>query len=77
MDPSLIQQSATHYAYVAQDGTVSRGAVFVDYKGREEISPNIVIVRNIDVDRYKMMLMSTIGGTSSALVERVLKKRNN
>lgn len=68
LDPSLIQQSATFYAYVAQDGGISRGAMFVDYKGIEEMSPNIVIVRRFDVDRYKKMILSTIGGVPSALL---------
>jgi hypothetical protein len=35
--------------------------VFVDYNGSEGIPPNIIIVRDIDVDSYKTMLLSVIG----------------
>lgn len=52
INASLIQQSATLFAYVAQDGAFSRGAVFVDYKGTEEMTPNTVIIKNIDIDHY-------------------------
>lgn len=62
INSSIIQQSATHYAYVAVDGTFGRGAVFVDYKDTEKMSHNIIIVRSIDVDTCKMMLLSGIGG---------------
>lgn len=66
VDPSIIKEHATFHARVAEDGTVSKGAVFVDYKGREESTPNVVIVRCIDVDHYKKILLSTIGGAPAS-----------
>lgn len=67
VDPSIIKESATFHARVAEDGAISRGAVFVDYKGREESTSNIVIIRSIDVDHYKKILLSTIGGAPANL----------
>jgi inosine-uridine nucleoside N-ribohydrolase len=68
VDPSIIKESATFHAHVVEDGAVSRGAVFVDYKGREGSTPNVVIVRSIDVDYYKMIILSTIGGVPASVV---------
>jgi inosine-uridine nucleoside N-ribohydrolase len=77
VDPSIIQESAKFYAYVAYDGTFSRGTVYVDYKGRVGISPNIEIVRSIDVDQYKKMLLSNIGHTELAEAEKVLNTKTD
>jgi inosine-uridine nucleoside N-ribohydrolase len=66
---SIIEDSETVYAYISADGTFSRGAVFVDYNGSEGIPPNIKIVRHINVDSYKTMLLSVIGGIPPAKVE--------
>lgn len=65
--PSIIKESAAFHARVVEDGAVSQGAVFVDYKGREESTSNVVIVRSIDVDDYKKILLSTIGGAPASL----------
>jgi inosine-uridine nucleoside N-ribohydrolase len=67
VDPSIIKESAAFHAHVAEDGAVSQGAVFVDYKGGEERTSNVVIVRSIDVDHYKKILLSTIGGAPTSL----------
>ncbi|PNF15370.1 hypothetical protein B7P43_G00929 [Cryptotermes secundus] len=67
VDPSIIKESATFRAHIAEDGAISRGAVFVDYKGREESTSNVVIVRSIDVDHYMKILLSTIGGAPASL----------
>jgi len=69
LNSSIIEHSATLYAYVSVDGTFGRGAVFVDYKGSEGMPHNIVIVRDIDVDSYKTMLLSAIGSIPPAKVE--------
>ena len=72
VNSSIIEHSAPLYAYVSVDGTFGRGAVFVDYGGSEGMPHNIVIVRDIDVDSYKTMLLSGIGGIPPAKVERRL-----
>jgi inosine-uridine nucleoside N-ribohydrolase len=69
INSSIIEQSANLYAYVAADGTVGRGAVFVDYKGSTSMSHNTITVRSIDVDSYKTMLLRGIGGIPAAKVE--------
>lgn len=69
INSSIIEKSATLYAYVAADGTSGRGAVFVDYKGSESMSHNVIIVRSINVDSYKTMLLSGIGGIPPAKVK--------
>jgi inosine-uridine nucleoside N-ribohydrolase len=66
VNSSIIEHSATLYAYVSVDGTLSRGAVFVDYKGSTGMPHNIIILRDIDVDSYKTLLLSTIGGIPPA-----------
>jgi inosine-uridine nucleoside N-ribohydrolase len=66
---SIIEDSATVYAYVSAEGTSGRGAVFVDYNGSEGIPPDIKIVKHIDADSYKTMLLSVIGGIPLAKVE--------
>jgi inosine-uridine nucleoside N-ribohydrolase len=63
VDPSIIRESATFHAQVAVDGTISRGALFVDYKGVDESSPNVVILRSVDIEHYKKILLSNIGHT--------------
>jgi hypothetical protein len=68
VDPSIIKESAAFHAQVSEDGSISRGAVFVDYKGREERTPNIVIIRNVDVEHYKMILLSSIGHAPTNVV---------
>jgi len=68
----IIEDSTTLYAYVSVDGAFGQGAVFVDYKGSEGMPHNIIIVRDIDVDSYKTMLVSAIGGIPPAKVEWML-----
>jgi Inosine-uridine nucleoside N-ribohydrolase len=66
VNSSIIENSSTLYAYVAVDGTFGRGAVFVDYRDSEGMPHNIMTVIDIDVDSYKTMLLSCIGGIPPA-----------
>jgi Inosine-uridine nucleoside N-ribohydrolase len=69
VNSSITEHSATLYACVAVDGTFGQGAVFVDYKGSEGMPHNIITVRDTDVDSYKTLLLSGIGGIPPAKVE--------
>ena len=44
LNSPIIEHSAALYAYVSVDGTHSRGAVFVDYKGIEGMPHNTITV---------------------------------
>lgn len=60
-DPTLITSSVTHHVDVETCGEFGRGTLFVDYAGDvEDKGLNVQIVKEINVERFKEMLINTL-----------------
>jgi purine nucleosidase len=52
IDPKIIQESEQKYVQVERFGTLSRGMTVVDWYGLLGHSPNVQIVRKVDINRF-------------------------
>jgi inosine-uridine nucleoside N-ribohydrolase len=52
IDPNIIQESEQKYVQIERFGRLSRGMTVVDWYGLLGHSPNVQIVRKVDINRF-------------------------
>lgn len=66
LQPDIVQSSSLQHASVELHGTITRGATIVDYRNKQNREPNILLVENIDVDKYKQLLVYALGSSGNS-----------
>ncbi|EDO33492.1 predicted protein, partial [Nematostella vectensis] len=67
--PDIITKSKMVYLTVELDGRITRGQVVVDWRGVMGKPPNVLLIENVDMSKFKRMMLDsvdaprTIGGS--------------
>ncbi|XP_063237953.1 nucleoside hydrolase-like isoform X2 [Bacillus rossius redtenbacheri] len=69
VDPSVAVEEARLHATVELHGTATRGAFVVDHLDKLGLQPNVTIVKRVDVELYKKIMIDAFSGDLSRKIK--------